>query len=532
MCETAGEEFPVCKVDDDNGIGVGIDLCTATEDGAFVRIYQGHTALCDDGNGECNDDFTACKEIESCTYGEDNDSCDGTVLKYCSPEGEYKTEDCSKLKMACLTFSDVDDHTIGSCMEPVSCKNEGKLEDRCISMEHRTYSSYCAKAQDGNLYRIEFETELCGNGYGTCNAEGTACLAVESCDPKTYNDNCTPDGTLLHCNENGGFVESVSCAASGKQCLIIDNYYTPSEADVTSLALGACYAEFDLCDTAGEVQESCFAYNTFQGGLGQRKCYATTTSNINVLVTEGLPTACKYGAGYCNDDFTACAATEAPVCPNDFKPSCVNENVLETCGANKKILRTNCAASDKTCHLIGENDAQCFGESEKCTEKGAKETKCYAHATKGTITSEFVCTETADGALYWVETVLETCAGGNGTCAADGKSCVPAECDPSTHVNNCDGETLVQCRNYKRHESSCEDWGKLCGTVDGVGQCLNACTDADTSYTVCAASGTRFEKRSYTCTSVDDKTLWVEDTDAYKVCTWGCNAEGTDCNEH
>jgi hypothetical protein len=26
--------------------------------------------------------------------------------------------------------------------------------------------------------------------------------------------------------------------------------------------------------------------------------------------------------------------------------------------------------------------------------------------------------------------------------------------------------------------------------------------------------------------------LWVEDTDAYKVCTWGCNAAGTDCNEH
>ena len=532
MCEKAGVETPACKVEEDS-VGMGHDVCTPTEDGAFVKIYSGHKELCEDGNGECNDDFTACKDVIPCTYGVDSDSCENGILKYCSEEGKYESTDCGAFKQQCLTFSDITNHTIGSCMDPVTCKNEGKLEDNCNS--HRTYSTYCAKAQDGNLYRIELLTEVCSNGYGPCNKEGTACETVESCDPNTYDDTCSPEGTLLTCNKDGGFIEKISCAALGKQCLIINDYYASLEEGMPSLDLGGCYAEFDLCDSAGDVESSCFAHDTFQGVAGTKECYETTTANVNVALIEGTTQACKYGQAPCNDDFTACSTQEAASCKaDDYVPSCINDKVLLTCSPANKVVKTNCAATDESCHVI-ENfngtdkaTAQCFSERAKCTKANETKVECYENVKQGTITSKFVCTETQDGSLYWVETVLEACSGGKGQCAEDGQSCVPAECDPATHVNSCDGENLVSCKNYKLSKSSCEDYGALCGTIDGVGQCLEACTSADTKRSVCGTVGTHFETQSFECKDVDGRNLWVK-TETKRCKDNGCNSTSTAC---
>lgn len=174
QCDEPGAETQICKIDMSNEMaGLGKEVCTATEDGAYVKLFTGFTSYCNEDNpelsSECNDDFTACKEVLPCEYGVDSDSCSGSILTYCSEEGEYKTQDCAIVGMECLSFSGLFEQTVASCMSPVKCKNEGMLEETCNS--HKVYTSYCAKAQDDNLYRIEVLSDICANGYGPCRAK-------------------------------------------------------------------------------------------------------------------------------------------------------------------------------------------------------------------------------------------------------------------------------------------------------------------------------------------------------------------------
>ena len=176
-CSKKGDSVKAC-VDDWYYSYEYTQVCSETSDGKlhYVVDSEAKPLYCD---ASCNDDKTACAEVEKCddTYVE---SCDGQVLKYCS-DGIVDTIDCGSVAgYTCLT---VKDGNYADCFtEEDKCSKKGEEESYCDSenYSHDAFVSYvCSEMSDGSLRNVMSDGYYCLNedetDYTSCNAAGTAC---------------------------------------------------------------------------------------------------------------------------------------------------------------------------------------------------------------------------------------------------------------------------------------------------------------------------------------------------------------------
>ncbi len=215
--------------------------------------------------------------------------------------------------------------------------------------------------------------------------------------------------------------------------------------------------------------------------------------------------------------------------------TCNNSSYIESCSGNtvlycpqstSKVAAITCPSGTATCDVIMNSGyADCFSESSKCTSVGATK----QHCSDGYITN-YVCSVSAKGELYWAPVSIEPCDNGNGYCTAEG-TCHTAQTCGTSYTESCTDNLLMYCSNDYVSSLTCSDSVpcRINKTTHDA-SCAESCTRGAADKITCYEQNGKTMALTYSCqaTTANDYGYFL---DKYDTCPMGCT-EGAGCDAY
>ena len=242
-----------CTTGDFQCNGKDLELCVSgtwqfqetCKNGCENNACKPDTTTCTNNDLQCNgDDLEICKNgswttKETCkngcadgacksnvtvpdpTGGEKGDACDdsyvegcnGQKAQYCNTSGKVDELNCASYSGYSCHVVNKDGEAYSGCMaDEDKCTKEGDTTTTCFAYSiygNVQFERTCYPATDGGFYFVT--TAPLQQCEGSCNAEGTACGEVESCNASTYKESC--DGNTGYYCANGT-VDTITCNSS------------------------------------------------------------------------------------------------------------------------------------------------------------------------------------------------------------------------------------------------------------------------------------------------------------------------------